>query len=109
MAADLFPGRKVRCVDANFNPLLYPDGEVPVLNEVYIIRAVITDFEGWPVLDTNGTDLLLEGVVNPIVPGTNFEQSFGSQHFSPIDDRETDITVFERLLVAAPRELEPAP
>lgn len=58
----------------------------------------------------NWVFLRLLEVVNPIMQfdDAHGEANFDARFFRPVDERETDISVFERLLVPAGRQKEDA-
>lgn len=71
-----------------------PYGEiVPVFGEVYTIRDIVTDADVHNTLRfieiRNDCHLYLDG---------HREPSFNATVFSPVVDRKTDISVFEKLL-----------
>lgn len=82
-------GQKVQCIDAG------DDGTPLILNAIYTIRKITPPFQcRWRgVVGIHSSVWLHE--VNPS------EDYFGfcDQRFKPIDERKTDISIFQRMLV----------
>lgn len=92
-------GQKVVCInDEWYHPPSPFAISKPRLGVVYRIRAIEH------CLIADATYLLLDEVINPIVPGFRNEPDFLATCFRPIVEKKTDISVFTAMLNQKQRE-----
>lgn len=96
-------GQKVVCVDDDWYVADLPELQcVPKKHSIYTIRAIeqIGDGDGF----------LLCEIVNPVIEwdGVTAEPTFDAESFRPIVERKTDISIFKKMLIEAPKEVEAA-
>ena len=91
-------GQKVVLVKG-WNKLVSPDVRLPVKGRVYTVR-----WSGKRPTDTTPGIMLAEhfGGLNPF---WNLEFCFNSSHFRPVVERKTDISIFQRMLTPAKKEM----
>lgn len=98
----LYPGQKVVCVSAKgLEGHFYPGTILPVANSIYTVRELL-EIEGRPLLRL----IEIRNFEYDFQSGV-FEPAFHRARFRPLVGRQTDITVFERLLTPA-KQLEDA-
>lgn len=94
-------GQKIVCVnDAWVHPRVHELPHLPRKGAIYHVRSV--EPSRCPGLDCQF--LRLAELINPVMTGRDREPSFAGDHFRPVIERKTDISIFTKLL--APKQLE---
>lgn len=100
---DWHVGMKVVCVDSDSGPGVWDECEQPVIGEVYTIRSIITDDEGWVIvhLDEIQRTERSVGRWGPLA-------GYAAYRFRPVQTRKTDISIFTAMLDRVPSQKERA-
>lgn len=91
-------GQRVVCINDQMDggATRWKDATYPVFGQIYTVR-------GMAVLP-GGLILRLEEIICPTFGRDNEEAGFGADHFRPVIERKTDISVFQRMLNPNMRE-----
>ena len=99
-------GQKVVCVKDDFGSSWACVQRKPRRGRIYTVRASLTfDY----VVEGITPTILLKEIINPVEhwdDGLRAEISFWVGRFRPITERKTDISLFEKMLTDAPKEVE---